>query len=161
MQAMNSANEKTFTGESGMSLIAVVILIAIVTIVGFVTSQQFKNEFRAQETLDVRVAELAIFDYVKRIMDCDKTKSYYTSCPALGYLRVDSKAVGIPVAIKDFSIVGLSGATVIGSYYVRARCSNPKKATDKSIFLEASPIKLKKPVWSNVNPNVALGCALL
>jgi hypothetical protein len=161
MQVINSANEKSCSGESGMGLIAVVILIAIATIVGFVTSQQFKNEFRAQETLDVRVAELAIFDYVKRIMDCDKTKSYYTSCPASGYLRIDSKALGIPVAIKDFSIVGLSGATVIGSYYVRARCSNPKKATDKSIFLEASPIKLKKPVWSNVNPNVALGCALL
>jgi hypothetical protein len=160
MPVIDSKDEKTSTGETGMSLVAVVILIAIVTTIGFVTSQQFKNEFRAQETLDVRVTELAIFDYVKRIMDCDKTKSYYTSCPASGYLRIDSKALGIPVAVKDFSLVALADATVIGSYYVRARCSNPKNAADKSIFLEASPIKLKIPVWSNVNPKVALGCVL-
>jgi hypothetical protein len=68
--------------------------------------------------------------------------------------------LGIPVAVKDFSLVALADATVIGSYYVRARCSNPKNAADKSIFLEASPIKLKIPVWSNVNPKVALGCVL-
>lgn len=160
MQVINSEDEKTLTGESGMSLVAVAILIAIVTIVGFVTSQQFNNEFRAQETLDVRVTELAIFDYVKRIMDCDKTKSYYTSCPSSGYLRIDSKAVGIPVAVKDFSLVALADATVIGSYYVRARCQNPKNSADKNIFLEASPIKLKNPAWSNVNPKVVLGCVL-
>jgi hypothetical protein len=160
MPVIDSKDEKTSTGETGMSLVAVVILIAIVTTIGFVTSQQFKNEFRAQETLDVRVTELAIFDYVKRIMDCDKTKSYYTSCPASGYLRIDSKALGIPVAVKDFSLVALSDVTVIGSYYVRARCSNPKNPTDKNIFLEASPIKLTNPAWSNVNPNIALGCVL-
>lgn len=161
MQVIESANGKFSPGESGMSLVAVIVLIAIVTILGFVTSQQFKNEFRAQETLDVRVTELAIFDYVRRIMDCDKTKSYYPSCPASGFVRIDSKAVGIPVAIKDFSLVALSDATVIGSYYVRARCSNPKNPADKNIFLEASPIKLKNPIWSNVNPNVSLGCVLL
>lgn len=82
------------------------------------------------------------------------------TCPPSGFLELASKAVGIPVAVKDFSVGQISASTTVGECHVRARCFDAKTGDKRTIYIEAMPVKLKSPVWSNVNPNVVLGCSL-
>ena len=152
-----SFNERDFGG----SLVSVIILIAIIGVVAFVTSQQFVNEFTAQEALDRRVSKMAIFEYVRSAIDCETVKFNYPTCPATGFVELASHSMGLTVAVKLYDQADPTNATRIGSYNVRARCFDPKTGDNKSIYIEASPMQFEVPVWSRVNPNVFMGCRLL
>jgi len=143
-----------------MGIIIVIILLAILGFYAFSLNNAFKSEFTLQEKLDRKVAGLAKFKYVQRTLDCDATKAAFPTCPPSGYLRLSSNAIGLPLTVQTFNPTDLSTATQIGDYYVRAACKNPKTADNKTIYIEASPKKVKTQEWKVVNQNVSLGCSL-
>lgn len=67
---MSVSDPEKNDSSSGLGIVGVLILTAVIGVVVLALTHEFSAEFRAEADLDRRVSELAIFQYVQRVMDC-------------------------------------------------------------------------------------------
>jgi type II secretory pathway pseudopilin PulG len=155
--------------DSGMSLVAVLVGVAILGVVAMGLSEVFKTQFRANKELDLKVARMAVLRHLNYKLHeyCPPPPSSLgwvpASCTPEVYLEIPSS--GPAPLIKSYNPTSPSTAQPLGELLLRAKCMQVGASSPKILVVEAIEAKglatgNPHTKWFNISPKIPLACQI-
>jgi hypothetical protein len=153
--------------DSGMSLVAVLVGVAILGIVAMVLSEVFKTQFRANKELDLKVARMAVLRHLNYKLHeyCPPQPAHLAwvptgSCTVEQYVALPTSNPAAPV-IKMYDPANPAASQPLGELLLRAKCKQVDASSPKTLVVEAIEARgLAAGKWFDISPKIPLACQI-
>jgi hypothetical protein len=157
--------------NSGMSLVAVLVGVAILGILAMTLSEVFKTQFRANKELDLKVARMAVLRHLSYKLHeyCPPPPAPLGwvptgSCTAEQYVEIPTSNPAAPV-IKMYDPANPSASQPLGELLLRAKCRQVDAASPKELVVEAIEARglaagNPQAKWFDISPKIPLACQI-
>ncbi len=160
-----------FTGNSdGVSLVALLVGLAILGILAMSLAEIFKNQFKANKQLDLKVARMAVLRHLNYKLHeyCPPPPSPLPWVPATcspeTYIKIP--ALSGPPLIRMYIPATPLNSQPLGELLLRAKCrQGGDPSSSKTLVVEAIDAKglaANNPdaKWFDISPNIPLACQI-